>query len=483
MKLSSLPFSLSFNKTKATSVVVVMTAERVVLVYQQAERWVQAETRFSDHYNAGALKTLLQQQGLQQCAVTLVLGRSLYQGLDIDVPSLPESEWEQALPFLIQEWVPWSVSDTFAGVLSPLPQERLHIVATEKSRLFGWVTELQDAKCRVEMITVEEAVWGLSTDDSGRCLVLEQSPHQGWLLSAYRHQHWCFQRQLRGISAFSSLSQSNLLTALDNLALEIQRSLDFLTTQFRDTPIRRVFVLCETETTELVVSTLVASLNVSIEVYSVPDGITDDHDTRLAMLLLQSPFSPHFQFPFHALFPKRALLSLPVVMSVFLGSLAMMTAIWGMGQWLMMEQNKEFAHWQHQVGTVQEALRMEIKRSALSSEEQEKNYQLAKLAASIVEKQQKLSVLQAHTDDFQEGYATVFQQLASTDMRDVSIQNLVFSGHNMTVTGIARHADSVPQWVATFSQYSTLSARRFDQLTLGRNEHNALTFQLQANAS
>ena len=173
MKLSSLPFSLSFNKTKTTSVVVVMTAERVVLVYQQAERWVQAETRFSDHYNAGALKTLLQQQGLQQCAVTLVLGRSLYQGLDIDVPSLPESEWEQALPFLIQEWVPWSVSDTFAGVLSPLPQERLHIVATEKSRLFGWVTELQDAKCRVEMITVEEAVWGLSTDDSGRCLVLE----------------------------------------------------------------------------------------------------------------------------------------------------------------------------------------------------------------------------------------------------------------------------------------------------------------------
>jgi len=179
--------------------------------------------------------------------VCLVLAAERYQLIQLDKPAVPDAEMLQALPWLVRELTPVAVEDMLLDYMD-LPEQtsqqspRINLVVTSRSSLQELCRELQRRKVRLLNIQPEE--WlprNLVPVQNAAVMLIVHQPGQELMLQIIRQGALYFSRRLRGFNRIDQYSIAELSQGmLDNLLLEVQRSLDYFEGQLRQAPVKEI---------------------------------------------------------------------------------------------------------------------------------------------------------------------------------------------------------------------------------------------------
>lgn len=424
-----------------------------------------------------AIAQLINTHQLNGCRIRLVLGHGLYQSLVIDKPALPRHELASALPFLVKDLVTEPPANLIADGFEEPIKNKLQVLTAQRALVQQLVLACLANGCEPELITVDEVVLGQVTAEKQSQLILHSRQHSGLHLTAFKQQVMCFQRQLRGFSQpLTGLEQADL--QIDGLALELQRSLDFLSAQLRDTPITQVLVSCDSDDNEQLADALRQRLNVPVATVSGAPAELTDFDARVAWAAqLQQPLVNLYS---DSLKPQSNWLTLPNLVAGWAAGAVVIGSLAGWQSWQEYRATQLLA--QQQARLTQKQTELDNAKAALARHlPSELKVRLSgELEQHLAAKQATLRAIAMHDNSLQAGYAKMLQQLAQAASQDISVSRIHVQGQQLDLEGVARHPNAVPGWLQSFSRYPQLADRRFEVMSLGRNEENRVTFMLQA---
>lgn len=183
-----------------------------------------------------AMGELFSRHGLAKSKVRVALAASLYQQVQIDKPAVPDAEMAGALPWAVKDYVNEPVLQLAMDYVDlptpPAGRPRINVICVPKAR----VQQLADAVNQVAtleaIVSDELAMTALYEPDQTVRMLLWQPKGQDLQLLVFHQGGLCFSRQLRGFTALAGEHEPDPML-LDSLALEIQRSLDYLVGQLK----------------------------------------------------------------------------------------------------------------------------------------------------------------------------------------------------------------------------------------------------------
>ncbi|MCH8537455.1 MAG: hypothetical protein LAT66_06735 [Alkalimonas sp.] len=200
-----------------------------------------------------ALKSLLATMPDME-ELVLVLAPEHYQLVQLDKPSVPDSELIPALRWQLKELVSIPVDDMQIDYLDlPTPhqqqQARLQVVVSSKQLLQQMVALLQKSRIKINTILPEEWVLkSLVPEQNYPTLFLSHQPEQDASIMILRGGQVCFSRRIRGLQQLHKYSLEELQQGiLDNLGLEVQRSVDYFEGQLKQAPVRHLMLALDSE--------------------------------------------------------------------------------------------------------------------------------------------------------------------------------------------------------------------------------------------
>lgn len=185
---------------------------------------------------ATAIGTLLTQHGVTRRSIRVALAAGLYQQVQIDKPTVPDTEMAGALPWAIKDYISEPVMHLAMDYVDlpalPAGRPRINVIYIPKSRV-QQVADAVNGVARLEAIISDElAMTALYETDQVVRMLLWQPKGQELQLLVFHQGGLCFSRQLRGFGSLTGIHEPDIML-LDSLALEIQRSLDYLAGQLK----------------------------------------------------------------------------------------------------------------------------------------------------------------------------------------------------------------------------------------------------------
>lgn len=473
-----------FKKDVSSSVVsLVFDATTVALVRCEHDHFIVDRITVStaSDWNHTAHDLIIKHR-LSGCTIKIVLGHGSYQSLIIDQPNLSAEELPTALPFLIKDLVNDSPSDLIADGFPTIVNGHLQVFVASRQLVTDIVLTCNNAGCKVNDVTVEDVVWCSFTEADRSQLILHSDENDHLQLTAFHEQTLCFQRQLRGISlsALVTSTAESHNDQLDNLALELQRSLDYISAQLRGTSISQLIISCDNQQNKKLVDELNQRLNIKIKIIDDIAPNIDCNISRIGWAALQRSSHSVLNLYRDSLLPLKPWMTLSNIAMSWGVIIIIFMAWFGFNQWQNIEQQNLLDQRSVMLTAEQDQLSKITAQIALLSVDPLKVIEAKKLATELATKQQTLKAIYTHDDSLKVGYAELLEQLADAANGDISLQHIYVAGHVMDLNGIAREPDAVPRWVGVFNTYSALMNRRFQMMSLGRNNKNVVTFSLQA---
>lgn len=234
---------------------------------------------------------------LESTPTTLVLAPQLYESIQVEPPSVPTAEIADSLKFSLKELMSYS-PDNAAIDYYELPfhaagSEKIVALATAKEPLQRWVAMFRQHKLSLQNITAAETVLAALSDDSARGqLVIYENGEQGYLIQIYHKQQLAFSRQLRALRPLSEYSADEIdAGALEPLATEVQRSMDYYESQLRQAQVAEVVCAIEHRHLDKVTAKLNELLAVSCSKFEYPQWVYElaegDYSDLIAIAALK----------------------------------------------------------------------------------------------------------------------------------------------------------------------------------------------------
>ncbi|WP_434358261.1 hypothetical protein NF212_01695 [Parasalinivibrio latis] len=464
-----------FKTGSASQQVVLLLSAREISVAWKGEKEIITDMAVCSGVEAWAetVALLLSRNKLANTSVMAVFKHGLYQSLQIDHPHLPDDELSSALPFLLKDLISESPNEIVAdGFTSPINGQRLQVYAISKKHLLTAAVGCEQAGAELASASVEELVWGAFTE--GTDVLLQRYEGAALHLTAFKDKTPCFHRQIRGIESMLTGPESSSLQ-LDGLALELQRSLDFLSAQMRTSSVNQLIVACEGEDGHELSSALSERLSVSVS----PAELAGTANQLLAWAAMQpAPVAVNL-FP-ESLRPKQELLTLNRLLVANLIVTVMLVGLWGYEHIRATQQQAELDSVNRQLSSLVSQVDMVKKAVKERKPSQAKVDQVKALETQIESKKMVLSAVEEHDTGNPQGYAGFLDQLAQAASKDVSLSRINISGRRTNLSGQARDVDSVPGWVKRFTSFDELRQQRFSGLSLSRDDKNRLLFELSS---
>ncbi|MFQ2044341.1 MSHA biogenesis protein MshI [Aeromonas veronii] len=185
---------------------------------------------------AVAMNELFSRHGLAKSTVRVALAASLYQQIQIDKPAVPDAEMAGALPWAIKDYVSEPVLQLAMDYVDlptpPAGRPRINVICLPKSRVQQLADAINGIATLQSIISDELALTSLYDADETVRMLLWQPKGQDLQLLVFHQGGLCFSRQLRGFTSLTGEHEPDSML-LDSLALEIQRSLDYLAGQLK----------------------------------------------------------------------------------------------------------------------------------------------------------------------------------------------------------------------------------------------------------
>lgn len=224
----------------------------IAVFTKQSEQlvWVKQASIAVDNW-PHALKTYVEKEKLANTPCHVALSLRHYQILQVDKPKVAENELKQALRWAIKDLLP--EQKDLAVDYFDLPQQssggnKVNVVAIAAEQIKQISAGIVQSGLRLSSISVEElATCNLLAQQQEAVIALMQEPGEEVCLNIIKQGKLYFSRRLRGYESLPSLNVDELqLGIVDNLSIEIQRSMDYFESQLRQAPIKKLLVSLDT---------------------------------------------------------------------------------------------------------------------------------------------------------------------------------------------------------------------------------------------
>lgn len=473
---------LTHKKPSLNAAITLFSDAVVIVVGSEADIVVDSVSIASTTEWPTAIEILIAKHQLTGAQVAIILGQGLYQSLLIDKPELNSDELALALPYLVKDLVNEAPEDIVADGFSCLQNDRLQVFVSTRQQLNKIIAACKSAGCNVSCVTVESVVWSEFTADNRSQLVVHRYGNGNLQLTAFSQHKLFFQRQLRGfdVSLVATPNSDNQSLQLDSLALELQRSLDFVSAQLRDNPISQLLISCDNDDNHQLALALNDRLNVTVKALVPPQPSLTSTAARVTWAGLKQGFDSSINLYAQHLQPQRQWLTLNNMLLSWLALVVLIATVSGFYSFKTHQLAPKIVANNAQLTTVQAELAQTQKQLLLHIVSPIKQQRVSVLEQEINAKQATLKAVANHDASLLVGYGEVLTQLAAAASTDIAIEAISISAAGMNINGSARVADAVPRWLSTFNRYSTLAERRFQLLTINRDESNQVRFSLQA---
>ncbi|WP_394248665.1 MSHA biogenesis protein MshI [Vibrio profundi] len=422
-----------------------------------------------------ALKTLFSQDGLGGQALSIVLGSHFYQTYQIDKPEIPEAEWPVALPFLLKDLITEKVTDIVADAVALPSGNKLQVYVFQKKTLDKILALTAAKQIRLERIVPEDEVWGYSAGELSNFMLLQRSSQGNFRVGAFVDNTVCFQRTIRSVvPPLTGVASSAL--QLDGLALELQRSVDYLSSQLKGTQLHQLKICCDDEDE----TELATSLNerLSSKVSRLVEEERGDSGALLVDLAATiSDFHVNL-YPSH-LRPKKEYFTLNNIVAVWALIAIALGGAYGYTTYQLSAVKSELSMVQSESRKLNEQVSQLKAKLAKHKPSPEKVAAVARLQREIKAKQEALNAVGRYDESQQVGYSGVMTALAKLGRNDISLSTIYMNSNTLDLKGYARTASVVPNWVNQFKTELNLVGRSFEKLKIGRNEQDVITFELR----
>ncbi len=439
-----------------------------------------SETKLPSYVELGGLpwqKVLhktLKDHGVSGVSTDLVLHSNLYQTYQIDKPAIPTAELAAALPFLIKDLISEKITDIVADA-APLPVgNKLQVFVVSREVVLSLYEQLNQLNIKLERILVEEEVWAHTAQNLTQFLLLQRSKQGQFRVFAFMDGQCAFQRTIRGVtSPLTGVASSEF--QLDGLALELQRSIDYLSSQMKGTSLHQMKVCCDEEEQGEVVAALGDRLSVKV----LPLNDAGRESGRLLVEHTASARSDAVNlFPSY-LKPKKEYFTLKNVLLGWGVTAAVFVAMYGVLAYQKGALTEQLNLYKVQEAEFKQQSKTLKQRIASHKPSPEKIAAVSRLEVEIEAKRRSLGAIKEHDAAQQIGYSGVMQSLAKLGRNDISLSSIFISTHSLDLKGLAKDPQSVPNWIGQFKTELNLVGRTFEKLKIGRNEQGILTFELK----
>jgi len=407
-------------------------------------------------------------------SATVILCSHYYQSYQVDKPEIPSEEWSVALPFLLKDLINERVTEVVADAYLLPDGRRAQAYVLSKTVLTPLIDLLDKADVFLSRVVPEDEVWGLVQNDTDSFMLLYRGMNDHYKVGAFVNTKNRFQRVIRGVvPPLTGVASSEL--QLDSIALELQRSMDYLSSQLRDTTINHLLVMCDEDDTEELVSALSNRLNTQVSPLIQGNNLLCGQILCKAISLLVDEGIN--LYPSH-LKPKKDRFSFKNVVSLWL------LLIFIMGGY--------YAYIRYEVAKLDAVLTQKVRdKERLSDEFNSLSKQMInhkpnpvkikaieRISADVESKKTTLRAINHFDDSLKEGYSGVMASLAELARDDISISYIELNEKVLNLKGLARTPSSVPKWIRQFRTKLNLIGRTFESMNIGRNKDNVVTFEL-----
>lgn len=240
-----------------------------------AEKVIFHEEKANSGNFSQALQALHSNCELEGMAI-LVLSEAQSQIVQVDKPSVPESEINSALKWQVKDLVSFSpdnmVLDYYDAPTLSGGKEKINVVCASLDELKTLVAEIEQGNVKVGAITTQEFAFAklLSPQNDAYLLVCQQ-PNEEIVLIIVKQQKIFFHRRLRGFEKIGMKSAEELsFSIIDDLSLEIQRSTDYFERQLKQAPIKGIKVLLPIELENIFIEKLAENTVAPVSLLEVP---------------------------------------------------------------------------------------------------------------------------------------------------------------------------------------------------------------------
>jgi MSHA biogenesis protein MshI len=242
--------------------------------------WVKQHSAPIENWQT-TLKTYVETNNLKNTQCNIALSISKYQFLQLDRPAVEDAELIQALQWTVKEQLfsdnelVIDYFDSPVAVASSI--KKLNVVAVSKRDVIEIRDGVLKAGLALNIIGVEElAICNLLTPSDDAVITLKQELGGQLSLNIVKRNQLFFSRRLRGYENLANFSQEELkMGVVDNLSLEIQRSMDYFESQLRQAPVKKVYISLDTIHQDPLANMIKQVIFVSVEKF-IPDVITED---------------------------------------------------------------------------------------------------------------------------------------------------------------------------------------------------------------
>ncbi|WP_202436355.1 PilN domain-containing protein [Vibrio eleionomae] len=423
---------------------------------------------------APTLVNALMTAGVKGATVDVILHSRLYQSYQIDKPAIPASEWPSALPFLLKDLIRDKVTEVVADAHELPDKSKVQSYVMSKKLVLELSAQLETIDCELGRIIPEQEVWALSGGETANFLLLQKSAGGDFKLEAFFKQQCIFQRTLRGITSPITGRSASVLQ-LDGLALELQRSVDYLSSQMKGMPLHLLKVCCDEEDNEEVVKALNERLSVKS---SLLNSETEWAGQVLALAVDRLSVDSINLYQDH-LKPEKNYFTLANVGIGWAAIASVFLCIFAFEYFHGVSLQKELKITQ-QTETQLKSERDTLKKEAVSHQPSpEKLAAISRLKKEIESKKASIGAVDTIEKSKQIGYSGVMAGLAKLSNKNISLSEIEIDNNQLNIKGFARNAEAVPAWIAEFKQELHLVGRAFEKMQIARNEKGIVTFELR----
>lgn len=415
-------------------------------------------------------------QGLTITHVKLdvVLHSSLYKTYQIDKPNVPEEELAQALPFLLKELISERISDVIIDSMYLSTNNKLQVYVVDKGLVSQLYRTLMALSIELERVLVEDEIWGHSAGELSHFLLLQRSQQGAFRVSAFINSQSAFQRTMRGITPPLTGVASSALQ-LDGIALELQRSIDYLSSQLRSAPLHTMMICCDEESQQEMVEALNQRLSVKTA------RLSEQAEWSGEILVRVCENLPHAEinlFP-EELRPKKEYVTLTNIAIGWGFAAILLVVVAANLNYQQRDLTQQLAEHTRQQAAFKQQMTQLTEQLNQHKPSAAKEAAIARLQLEIDANQSALAAVEKFVQSQQVGYSSVLRSLATLGRNDISLQTIRIDGNGLDLTGLAQSPQAIPNWVNQFKHELSLVGRTFEQLKIGRNEQDIITFELK----
>ncbi|MCG3730088.1 MSHA biogenesis protein MshI [Vibrio cincinnatiensis] len=475
MKIDALIKKMIGKKEQGHSLFAVIQPDAIYFSSADAlalpERYPLADVNWSQ-----ALINALKTANVKGAVIDLVLHSQLYQSYQIDKPLIAREEWPSALPFLLKDLINEKPAEVVADAYPLSGNNKVQAYVITKKVILEIAELLQNLGCQLGRVLPEQEVWANSSAPLTQFLLLQRNNAGSFKFDAFVEQRCYFQRTLRGVVApITGVASAGL--QFDSLALELQRSIDYLSSQLKGMALHQLKVCCDGEDHAELVAALNERLNVKVSTLAEEEpqplsGIVLAHYAQFVPIDALNFYQSHLK-------PKKDYFSLATVSSVLVGVMVLMLAVAAVYQYQVMKLEEQVKLAEQQSTALSSQLSALKEQKARHLPSSHKVAAAARMKKEIAAQQASLNSINQFDHAQREGYSGVMEALAKLARRDISLTQIDIDPQRFDIQGLAREAKVIPYWIEQFQQELHLVGRSFERLIIGRDENDIVTFELK----